>query len=155
MELIEIMKSFEKGITSAGLPEPPKLSQLVHSNEECATCSKCGPAIKEAVEEIGPDNYYPDGRMEITSTTKPGWYNIGGEKIYISAFDIPGKTISTGGKRGTIDLTPLPKKWILTEPLVVTETKKPSYSGTNRELKPTKGMRWHENINPSHNVIVK
>lgn len=137
MKLYEILRDFEESITKTGLPEPPKLSELLR---------------QRAVGEVGKLNSYPDG-MTIDEDTVPGWYNIGGKEIYISNFDIPAKTIYAGDKRNTIDLTPAAPKWKVAEPFTLpVEIPKTVYSGHTEVKRVGKPIKYTDTITPANNI---
>lgn len=139
----DIMRNFEQSIVKAGLPQPPKLSELVS---------------QESVEEVGVTGETDSDRLTITSQTKPGWYRLNnGEQIYVNDYDIPGRPpINAGSLRGTVEIRQPHPKWVFGQlSPSPSEPVRPSYSGTNRQLKTTaKPLKWEEMINPS-TVIVK
>ena len=121
----DIMRNFEQSIAKAGLPPPPKLSELFSPR-------------KASVSTKDEDKHIYGGYWRILQH---------GAK---------GPAIEGGSKRGTVEIKQPQPKWTVAEPLQIPpEAKKPGYSGMNLELKPAKGIAWHETINPAHNVIVK
>lgn len=96
-DLRRVMTNFEQSIKKTGLPELPRLSQILYP---------------ESVQEVGEDSVRNVDRLEITPKTKPGWYNVAGKQIYLSQADIPTtKVIDGGSRRGTFTQESVPRRY--------------------------------------------